>query len=187
MSELLWGPVESPLGPLQVGVSAHGLARLALPSEHPRHEEHGSGSRVVADVRRQLEEYFAGERREFAIRLDWSSAGGFRRRALEEMERIPYGQTITYRDLAARAGNPNAARAAGHACATNPIPIVLPCHRVIGSDGGLHGFTGGLHLKEQLLRLEGVALECAGRGGGFLGAPSRAGSRLPADVSDPAR
>lgn len=156
MSELAWGRVESPLGPLHVGVSERGLARIALPSEPPEHAALHDRDGRVTEVRRQLDEYFAGERREFTLPLDWSTAGGFRLRALEAMSRVPYGETLTYAELAARASNPRAARAAGHACATNPIPVVLPCHRIVGSDGGLHGYTGGIHLKEQLLRLEGV-------------------------------
>lgn len=153
MSTVVWGRVESPFGPLHVAVSEAGLARLAFPQE-----PHG---RLVADdrvedVRLQLEEYFAGERREFTLTLDLGPAAGFRLRALEAMSRIPYGETVTYAELAGRAGNPRAARAAGHACATNPIPIILPCHRVLGSDGGLHGYGGGLDVKERLLRLEGA-------------------------------
>ena len=153
MTELAWGRVESPVGTLHVGVSQAGLARIAFPSE--RHGRVAIDERVEL-VRRQLDEYFAGDRREFALPLDLGSAGGFRLRALESMGRVPFGETVTYAELAARAGNPRAARAAGHACATNPIPIVLPCHRVLGSDGGLHGYGGGLHVKEQLLRLEGA-------------------------------
>jgi methylated-DNA-[protein]-cysteine S-methyltransferase len=159
VSAVVWGLVESPFGPLHVAVSEAGLARLAFPSE--QHGRVAMDDRIDA-VRRQLDEYFAGDRREFTLSLDWGSAGGFRRRALEAMSRVPYGETVTYAELAARAGNPRAARAAGHACATNPIPIVLPCHRILGSDGRLHGYGGGLHMKRQLLRLEG-ALD-AGRG-----------------------
>lgn len=153
MNGIAWGRVESPLGPLHVAVSEAGLARLVFPREP--HGRLTAGDRVE-NVRRQLEEYFAGERREFTLPLDLGSAGGFRLRALEALSRIPYGETVTYAELAGRAGNPRAARAAGHACATNPIPIVVPCHRVLGSDGGLHGYGGGLDVKEQLLRLEGA-------------------------------
>jgi methylated-DNA-[protein]-cysteine S-methyltransferase len=153
VNAVAWGRVESPLGQLHVAVSETGLVRIAFPSEH-----HGrvAGDDRLEAVRRQLDEYFAGDRREFTVPLDLGSASGFRLRALEAMGRLPFGETVTYAELAARAGNPRAARAAGHACATNPIPIVLPCHRVLGSDGGLHGYGGGLHVKEQLLRLEGV-------------------------------
>lgn len=156
MNGLIWGRVESPLGPLHVAVSEVGLARIAFPSEPPEYDQLDDRDELVADVRRQLDEYFAGERREFTMPLDRGGAAGFRLRALEAMSRVPYGKTVTYAELAARAGNPRAARAAGHACATNPIPIVLPCHRIVGSDGGLHGYGGGLHLKEQLLRMEGA-------------------------------
>jgi methylated-DNA-[protein]-cysteine S-methyltransferase len=155
MNGLAWGRVDSPFGPLHAGVSETGLARLLLPSEAGERGLLGADGRLEA-VRRQLEEYFAGERREFTLTLDLRGATGFRLRALQAMGRVPYGETVTYAELAARAGNPRAARAAGHACATNPIPIVLPCHRILGSDGGLHGYGGGLHMKEQLLRLEGV-------------------------------
>jgi methylated-DNA-[protein]-cysteine S-methyltransferase len=157
MNELAWGRIDSPLGVLHVGMSGRRLARIALPSED-RSGIVPTRSAGIAHAASELKEYFAGERREFTIPLDWSRARGFRRRVLEEMGRIPYGETVTYRELAARAGNSRAARAAGHTCATNPIPIVLPCHRVIGSDGRLHGFTGGIHLKEFLLRLEGSLL-----------------------------
>jgi methylated-DNA-[protein]-cysteine S-methyltransferase len=159
---LSWGRVDSPLGPLHVGVSARGLARILLPSEDssrvvPR------ASRGLVDATNQLEEYFAGERREFTMPVDWSLARGFRLRALEEIGRIPYGETVTYRELARRAGNERAARAAGHACAMNPLPIVLPCHRVVRSDGDLNWYTGGLQNKELLLRLEGLRLTYRGR------------------------
>jgi methylated-DNA-[protein]-cysteine S-methyltransferase len=151
-----WGRVESPLGPLHVGVSELGLARIAVTSEPPEQDRLSNGEERVVDVRRQLDEYFAGERREFTMPLDWSGVTGFRLRALEAMGRVPYGETVTYAELAGRAGNLRAARAAGHACATNPIPIVLPCHRIVGSDGTLRGYMGGIHLKELLLRLEGA-------------------------------
>jgi methylated-DNA-[protein]-cysteine S-methyltransferase len=155
MNGLVWGRVESPLGVLHIGVSPVGLARITFPSEAREHGALGASDTIVA-VQRELEEYFAGERRQFTLPLDLGVARGFRLRALEAMGRVPYGETVTYAELAARAGNRRAARAAGHACATNPIPIVLPCHRILGSDGGLHGYGGGLHLKEQLLRLEAV-------------------------------
>ncbi len=157
--------IETPMGRLTLAATGAGLVRVGLPPEDPstvRDELRRRLGDVVEDesgvdpARRQLDEYFAGERREFTMPLDWSLARGFRLRALEEMFRIPYGTTISYGELAARAGNPRAPRAAGQACATNPIPIVLPCHRVIRSDGDLNWYTGGLHYKEFLLRLEGA-------------------------------
>jgi methylated-DNA-[protein]-cysteine S-methyltransferase len=104
----------------------------------------------------QLGEYFAGARRAFTIPLDLPAAPAFRRCALDELLRIPYGTTISYAELAARAGNGAAAPAAGRACATNPLPVVVPCHRVVASDGSLTWYAGGLRSKELLLRLEGA-------------------------------
>ncbi len=158
--------VETPMGRLTLATTEAGLVRIGLPAEDPESVRDELRRRIGDDVvedesavappRNQLEEYFAGTRREFTMPLDWSLARGFRLRALEEMFRIPYGETVSYGELAARAGNPRAPRAAGRACATNPIPIVLPCHRVVRSDGHLNWYTGGLHYKEFLLRLEGA-------------------------------
>ena len=106
------------------------------------------------DFHVQLEEYFCGERREWDVRLDLGGASDFFRRAWEACRAIPCGETRSYRWLAEQAGNPRAARGAGQAMARNRVPLVIPCHRVIGSDGALHGFGGGLGLKERLLYLE---------------------------------
>ena len=162
------GHVATPIGRLLVAATPAGLVRIAFERESPdavlAELRAGIGRRIVdegalVDVpRTQLEAYFAGTLQEFTMPLDLSSSTGFRRSVLEHMFRIPYGTTITYAELARRAGNGRAARAAGHACATNPIPIVVPCHRVLGSDGGLHGYGGGLHVKQGLLRLEGVII-----------------------------
>jgi methylated-DNA-[protein]-cysteine S-methyltransferase len=105
-------------------------------------------------VRHELDEYFEGRRTSFDLPLDWSLTHGFGRRVLEHTARIPYGGTSTYRDVAAAAGNERAARAAGNALGANPLPIVVPCHRVLHSGGGLGGYGGGLELKERLLTLE---------------------------------
>jgi len=91
------------------------------------------------------------------VELDWGATSGFRRRALEAMAAIPYGRTLTYTELAAAAGNPAAVRAAGSACATNPWPVIVPCHRVLRTDGTLGGYLGGLDMKRGLLALEGAA------------------------------
>jgi methylated-DNA-[protein]-cysteine S-methyltransferase len=158
----------SPIGDLTAAVTGRGLVRVGLPVDDPVElvddlerrlgERPVESGRDVAPARAQLDEYFAGERQAFTMPLDWSLARGFRLRVLEEMFQIPYGQTVTYAELAGRAGNPRAPRAAGQACATNPIPIVLPCHRVLSSDGGLNWYSGGLHFKEFLLRHEGALL-----------------------------
>ena len=168
MTGLAHATIETPIGRLLLVASDRGLLRVGLPVEAEEQvigeveqwtgEASAPDPEPLAHARRELAEYFAGERQQFTIPLDLSRVSGFRQRALEEMFAIPYGQTVSYGELASRAGNPAAARAAGQACATNPIPIVLPCHRVIRSDGSLNWYTGGLHYKEFLLRLEGAIL-----------------------------
>ena len=149
---------ESGVGPLTATVDGEGrLVRLAFANERAAGppgavEDPARCAAVVA----QLREYFAGARREFDVAL--APAGTpFQRRVWEELTRIPYGATISYRELARRVGNPAATRAVARANATNPIAIVVPCHRVIGSDGTLTGYGGGLHRKRFLLALEGAA------------------------------
>jgi len=109
------------------------------------------------EVRRQLDEYFAGRRREFELPLDWSlTRQGFGRRVLESTARIPYGEARSYRDVATQAGSPKAVRAAGNALGANPIPIVVPCHRVLRTGGALGGYGGGVERKRRLLALVGA-------------------------------
>jgi methylated-DNA-[protein]-cysteine S-methyltransferase len=112
----------------------------------------------VDETRRQLDEYFAGRRHEFELRLDLRLSADFSKRVLEELAKVPYGEMTTYGALAARAERPRAARAVGTVMNRNPIPIVLPCHRVVGSSGKLVGYAGGLERKEALLKLEGALL-----------------------------
>ena len=110
--------------------------------------------------RRELDEFFAGSRRDFDIPLDYSMVKpGFTRRVLEQTARIPFGQTVSYKGIAGRAGNERAFRAAGTALGSNPLPIVVPCHRVLHAGGGLGGYTGGLEIKRKLLTIEGVLPE----------------------------
>jgi methylated-DNA-[protein]-cysteine S-methyltransferase len=154
-ASLTYTSVDTPYGPLLVVASPEGLVRVAFEHEHV--ELPGDAREGELDAARQLEEYFAGERSEFDLELDWGAIGGFRRRALEAMAAIPYGQTLTYTQLAAAAGNPAAVRAAGSACATNPWPVIVPCHRVLRTDGTLGGYLGGLEMKRGLLDLEGAA------------------------------
>ena len=157
---------ESPLGTLLIASTPKGLVRLAYPDED-REEVLEDLSRSVSprileaperldEVRRELDDYFEGRRREFDFEVDFALTKGFVRRVLRATARIPYGELATYRVVAQDAGNVRAVRAAGNALGSNPIPIVVPCHRVIRTGGGLGGYTGGLHRKEYLLKLEGV-------------------------------
>ncbi|MBX3087080.1 MAG: methylated-DNA--[protein]-cysteine S-methyltransferase [Cryobacterium sp.] len=156
--------IDSPIGKLLIASTSRGLVRLAFQNEK-REEVLDELSRKLSPAilespskldkeSRELDEYFRGERRDFDLPLDLSLSTGFRRRVLGEMARIPYGATSTYSRLAVAAGSPNATRAVGTACATNPIPIVLPCHRVLRTDGSLGGYRGGLEAKSTLLELE---------------------------------
>jgi methylated-DNA-[protein]-cysteine S-methyltransferase len=159
--------VDSPIGLLTLARGPNGLLRLALAGETPESVAEDLRKRfrirareddaALADVREELDRYFAGELQEFGVELDWTLAHGFRRACCEAMMHIPYGATVTYGELAARAGNPRAVRAAGQACATNPIAIIGPCHRVLASDG-FGGYGGGLDQKATLLALEGALL-----------------------------
>lgn len=121
---------------------------------------------------RELEEYFSGARRSFEVSLDGSLVSGFKRRVLEELARVPFGSLVTYGELARRAGSPRAARAVGAAMRENPLPILVPCHRVIASDGSLGGYSAGLEVKRQLHALEGIGPLAGGW------APSRGASAL---------
>jgi methylated-DNA-[protein]-cysteine S-methyltransferase len=156
---------ESPVGDLLVAVTNRGLCRIAYRPEAALDElAAGFGARILRipkrldPVRRELDEYFAGKRRDFDLEIDLSPVPAFHQLALRELARIPFGQVTTYGALAAKIGRPRAARAVGGAMNRNPIPIVLPCHRVVGSTGSLVGYGGGLERKEALLRLEGVSL-----------------------------
>jgi methylated-DNA-[protein]-cysteine S-methyltransferase len=158
---------DTPIGPLLVGVTEHGVCRISFDAEPERHLEvlaRRFGPRVLRSskpvdrVRRELDEYFAGRRREFDLDVDTRFLPDYNRAVLEELVRVAYGTTTTYGTLAAKTGNPRAARAVGTVMNRNPIPIVLPCHRVVGASGSLTGYAGGLHRKEQLLRLEGAIL-----------------------------
>jgi methylated-DNA-[protein]-cysteine S-methyltransferase len=113
---------------------------------------------IAQKLETQLAEYFARERREFDVPIDLGGGSEFRRRVWRIVEGIAYGKTLSYADVAAEAGNPNAYRAAGSACGANPIVILIPCHRVVGSDKRLHGFGGGLDTKAWLLQHEGRAI-----------------------------
>ena len=160
---------DSPLGTIIVGATREGLVRVGLPAEHEDDVLQQLAERVSARIlhasresltqtRRQLDEYFGRDRRVFDIPLDWRLTSGFRREVLRATAQIPYGRTASYRDVATRAGSPGAVRAAGSALATNPLPIVVPCHRVLRTGGALGGYGGGLDTKAWLLRHEGALL-----------------------------
>jgi methylated-DNA-[protein]-cysteine S-methyltransferase len=146
--------VDSPLGPLLLAGDGRALRRLDFcgsPEQDWRRDDE-----AFADAREQLAEYFAGRRESFDLALE-PVGTPFQLRVWEELRRIPYGATITYADLARRAGRPAAPRAAGHANGRNPIPVIVPCHRVVGTDGSLTGYGGGLESKRFLLELEATA------------------------------
>ena len=159
--------VDSPIGPLLVAATGRGLARIYFDAEPELHLDRLAqtyGPRVlrsassVDSAHRQLDEYFAGDRSSFELDVDLRGAAPFAQQVLDELARVPYGRTTTYGALAAKVGAPRAARAVGMVMNRNPIPIVLPCHRVVGANGSLTGYAGGLDVKERLLRLEGALL-----------------------------
>lgn len=166
--DVAYGQADSPFGPLTVATTDAGLALLAYPElsldgilERLAQE---ISPRVLAvprrvdPIRRELDEYFEGRRREFATPVDWRLVrGGFFEAILRATAEIGYGETITYRDVAERAGNVKAVRAAGNGLGANPVPIVVPCHRVIATGGGMGGYTGGVERKRQLLAIEQAA------------------------------
>ncbi len=164
--DVAYARLDSPVGPLVLACTPRGLARLAYVDE-------GQEEAVMEDIaarlsprilsapgrldepRRELDEYFAGRRRAFDLPLDLRLLSDFTRRVLNATADIPYGEVATYKDVAAAAGSPRGFRAAGNALGSNPLPIVLPCHRVLHSGGGLGGYTGGLARKRVLLTIEG--------------------------------
>ena len=154
---------DSPIGPLLVAGTDHGLCRISYQPEAALEDlARKFGARVLRvprrleTVLRQLDEYFDGHRREFELETDLRPLPGFQRLVLEELARVPFGEVTTYGGLAARIGRPRAARAVGGALNHNPVPIVLPCHRVVGAGGSLVGYAGGLDRKRALLSLEGA-------------------------------
>ncbi len=157
---------DSPFGPLLLAATPRGLVKLGLPGHDPEEALEDLAARISPRVleaparldraRRELDLYFEGRLTEFDLPLDWQLSRDFRRRALRAIDRIPYGRTRSYTEIARSAGNERAVRAAGTACGANPIPIVVPCHRVLRSSGALGGYGGGLPMKEALLKLEGI-------------------------------
>jgi methylated-DNA-[protein]-cysteine S-methyltransferase len=163
--DVAYATADSPFGPLLLAATPRGLVRLSLPNQDADGALEELARRVsprvieaparLDDARRQLDRYFEGKLTEFELPLDWKLTRDFRRRVVRAIARIPYGETRSYTQIASSAGNERAVRAAGTACGANPIPIVVPCHRVLRRGGALGGYGGGLPMKEALLQLEG--------------------------------
>jgi methylated-DNA-[protein]-cysteine S-methyltransferase len=165
--DVAYARLDSPVGTLLLAGTPRGLVRIAYLDDD-------DDAAVLAELaelisprilaaprrldapRRELEEFFAGTRDRFDVPLDWRLTGGFTRRVLRATARIPYGTVSTYQQVARAAGSPRGSRAAGNALGANPLPIVVPCHRVLHSGGGLGGYTGGVQRKRALLTVEGA-------------------------------
>jgi methylated-DNA-[protein]-cysteine S-methyltransferase len=164
--DVAYTTTDSPFGTLLLATTPVGLVRVGLPNQDADELLADLATRVsprvleaptqLDETRRELDLYFEGKLTEFDLPLDWQLSKDFRRKVLRAIARIPYGQTRSYTQMATSAGNVRAVRAAGTACGTNPIPVVVPCHRVLRSGGALGGYGGGLPMKEALLRLEGI-------------------------------
>jgi methylated-DNA-[protein]-cysteine S-methyltransferase len=162
--DVAYRALDSPVGRLLLAATPAGVVRVAFPVEDPDAVLEMLAARVsprvlhaparLDGVARELDEYFAGRRRAFDAPVDLQLAGGFRRTVLERLTEVPYARTVSYAELAARAGSPRAVRAVGTACALNPVPLVVPCHRVVRSDGKPGGYRGGPDAKRALLALE---------------------------------
>jgi O-6-methylguanine DNA methyltransferase len=174
VEQIAVGALDTPIGMLWLACSEQGVCKVIFPREGakaaldrwlalrmPTHER-TTMSTLLPQAAAELSEYFVGSRHDFALPLDLRGSS-FHRRVWLALTQIPYGCTVSYGELARRLGTSKAARAVGAACGANPVPIIAPCHRVLGSDGSLHGFGGGLPLKAWLLQHEGVLLELSGR------------------------
>jgi len=170
--DVAYTTADSPFGPLLLAQTRRGLVRVGLPNQDADELLIDLSERVsprmleapaeLDEVRRDLDLYFEGKLDHFDLPLDWRLSSGFRQRVLRAINRIPYGQVRSYTEMARRAGNERAVRAAGTACGSNPIPLVVPCHRVLRTGGALGGYGGGLPMKRALLELEGVLDESPG-------------------------
>jgi len=171
--DVAYTTLDSPVGPVLVAATARGLVRISFSDCYDHDDVLAELSERISPrvieapsyfdaVKLELEEYFQGRRTRFGLPLDWRLTGGFGRRVLKRTAKIPYGGVSTYKEVAEAAGSPRGARAAGNALGSNPIPIVVPCHRVLHSGGGLGGYGGGLDNKVLLLKLEGTIGDAAG-------------------------
>ena len=171
---VVWAVVGTDIGPLLLAATDEGLVNVVfhatdavrdkalerLASRLGAEPVEAPGSPFLAEATGQMDAYFAGERHDFELPLDWSLISGFNRQVLRELASgVRFGQVVGYGDLAGRVGQPGAAQAVGMAMGSNPLPVVVPCHRVVESDGGIGGFGGGLETKRKLLALEGVLPE----------------------------
>jgi methylated-DNA-[protein]-cysteine S-methyltransferase len=170
--DVAYAEIGSPFGELLIARTDRGVVRVALPTHRGNQRSRDEVLEELAQLvsprilespkrldeeRRELEDYFEGRRHEFDVPVDWSlTSPGFRSRALHAVARIPYGRTKTYAEIARAAGNQRAFRAAGTACGYNPIPLIVPCHRVVQSGGGIGNYGGGPEMKRALLDLEGA-------------------------------
>ena len=168
LADVVFARVDSPFGELLVAATPKGVVQVSLHG-YDQDETLETLARKVSPrilespkrldpVRKELDEYFAGKRHSFGVDLDWQLSHGFALRVLKATARIPYGKVSSYREMAEKAGNVHATRAAGNALGGNAIPIIVPCHRVLRTGGGLGGYGGGLPMKEALLRMEGALL-----------------------------
>lgn len=165
--DIAYRVVDSPVGALLIAATELGLVRVAYASEGHDAVLQNLADRISPRIllapgrldtaARQLDEYFAAKRQDFSMPLDWRLSAGFRNTVLRHLPEIGYGHTASYAAVAKLAGNPNAVRAVGSACATNPLPVVVPCHRVVRSDGAMGGYLGGVEAKRILLTLEAAA------------------------------
>jgi methylated-DNA-[protein]-cysteine S-methyltransferase len=166
LADVTYSSIDSPFGTLLLAATKRGVVRLAFPEEDVDLVLDGLAQRLSPRIvessapleraRRELDEYFAGGRREFELALDWALIGPFGQRVLRVTSAIPYGGVLSYAEVASDAGSPRGSRAAGSALGANPIPIVIPCHRVLRKGGALGGYAGGLDRKRWLLELEGA-------------------------------
>jgi methylated-DNA-[protein]-cysteine S-methyltransferase len=164
--DVAYTTTDSPFGPLLLARTRKGLVRVGLPNQDADGLLVDLADRVsprvleapaeLDEARRELELYFDGKLDRFDLPLDWRLSDGFQLKVQKAISRIPYGETHSYTEVATRAGNERAVRAAGTACGRNPIPLVVPCHRVLRSGGGLGGYGGGVPMKRGLLELEGI-------------------------------
>jgi methylated-DNA-[protein]-cysteine S-methyltransferase len=165
--DVAYAIIDTPVGPLLLAATDRGLIRVAYAAQ-----DHDAVLKALADqvsprilraparldrAARELGEYFAGTRRAFGVPLDWSLSAGFRRAVLARLPEIGYGRTASYSDVARLAGSPRAFRAVGTACATNPLPVIVPCHRVVRADGAMGGYLGGAEARRVLLTIEAAA------------------------------